>query len=138
MRLSLVFVLVALFAVSPMFAQSTPNTSKAIPGQIMGLEITAGYHLSTSIVFNGNVNIAGNGMAKNITVFVNDFSTVVTPEGRFAISFPTRSINPDNKGTIVKIRAFQNGTNLLIEKTFDLALLNEKQDSEIKFKEIYK
>lgn len=138
MRLSLVFVLVALFAVSPMFAQSAPATDKAVPGQILGLEVTSGYHHSTSLVLKGNVNIAGNGMAKGITVFVNDFATAVTPEGRFAISFPKRSLYPDKKGTVVTVIAYQEKTNLILKKDFDLSSLNEVLKSELKFEELYK
>jgi hypothetical protein len=138
MRLSLVFVLVALFAVSPMFAQSVPTAEKAVPGQLVGLEVTSGYHLPTAIVLKGNVNVAGNGFAKGITVFVNDFSTVVTPEGRFAINFPLRSLYPDKKGTVVSVIAYQEKTNLVLKQNFDLSALNEVLKSELKFEELYK
>ena len=138
MRLSIICVLVALFAVSPIIAQAAPAAAKIVSGQLIGVEVTSGYHVSTSIVLKGNVNVAGNGMAKNITVFINDFSTVVTPEGRFALSFPTRSLHPDKKGTIVKVRAFQNGTDLLVVKNFDLATLNEVLENKLKFEELYK
>lgn len=137
MKLSLVFVLVALFAVSPMFAQTAPAADKAA-GQILDLEVTSGYHHSTSLVLKGNVNIAGNGFAKEVTVFVNDFATVVTPEGRFAISFPKRSLYPDKKGTVVTVIAYQNSTNLILKKDFDLSALNEVLKSELKFEELYK
>ena len=127
MRFYLVFALVTLFAVSPAFAQHT--------GQMIDLDVSSGYHLSTSIVLKGNVVIEGNTLARRITVFVNDFSTRVTPEGNFAISFPKASLHND-KGTIVTVRAFQDGPNISFENKFDLAELNSLLTNKITVEEL--
>jgi len=129
MRFNLLFALAVLIFVSPAFSQST------ILGPIIDLDVTSGYHLSTSIVLKGNVYIQDNAPARRITIFVNDFSTRVTPEGNFAISFPLASLHND-KGTVVTVRAFQDRTNLIIENKFDLAELNSLLTNKITVQEL--
>ncbi len=129
MRYYLLFALVTLFVVSPAFSQTIPA------GQLIDLEVSSGYHLSTSIVLKGSVYIQDNTPARKITLFINDFSTRVTPEGNFAISFPIASLHND-KGTVVTVRAFQDGTNILLEDKFDLAELNSFLTNNITIEEL--
>ena len=128
MRNLILTVLVALVLATPMMAQTK--------GQLVGVRVTNGYHLNVFITLKGEVDVQGTDFSK-ITVFINDFSTRVTPEGRWALCFPKRSLYPDKKGTIVKVRALQDGTNVIAEANFDLATLNEVMDREIKFEELY-
>lgn len=108
------------------------------PGQLVGLRVTAGYHLPTFLVLQGEIDRAGGETTlPKITIFINDFSTRVTPEGRFALAFPKASLYRD-KGTIVKVKAVQEGTNIQMSKDFDLATLNDILDREIKFEELWK
>ena len=130
MRTLILSVSVALVLVSPVMSQ------RKAPGQLVGVRVTNGYHLGIFITLKGEIDVIGKAASKT-TVFINDFSTRVTPEGRWALCFPKRSLYPDKKGTIVKVRAVQDGTNVIAEANFDLATLNDVMDREIKFEELY-
>ncbi len=122
--------------------------SGAIAGdlaQLVDLTVTDGYNLSTFYVFNGTVGLAapaqpGAANMAKITVFVGNFSTVVTPEGKWAISVPKPAIlapGRDPQHIFIVFRAIQHGQNVMVEKTYKLADLMHMFKQLGSFKELH-
>jgi len=130
MRSMILGLVAALVFVAPLLADDRT-------GQLVGVRVTKGYHLGVFITLKGEIDVMGGEGFHKGTVFINDFSTAITPEGRWALAFPKRSLYPDKRGTIVKVRALQAGTNVMVETNFDLATLNEVMDRAIKFEELH-
>ena len=123
--------LAALILVAPLMANEGSDAR-----QLVNVRVNNGYHLGTMITLKGEVDLQGSAMPKT-TVFINQFSTRVNPEGQWALCFPKRSLYPDKRGTVVKVRAVQEDTNIIVKTEFDLASLNEVMDREIKFEELF-
>lgn len=102
-----------------------------LPGQLTDVQVTDGYFAGLFIVLNGQTNI---GQMHKGTVFVNDFSTRLTPEGKFSIMFPVASITapPDPNGTIVTVTVWDEKTNVILTSKFNLKDLNKVMRTKIK------
>lgn len=113
----------------------TAGVAVAGTGQLTNVDVTGGWHGAGAIVFKGVVDATG---PKPVTVFICDFSTRVTPEGTWAINVPLGAIvQQGEKGTKVRVRAVQDGTNVVVEKLFDLTDLNRRFNMNLKFQELW-
>ena len=119
---NLLVIVALIFTVSPLMAQ--------LPGQITEVDITDGYFAGLFIILNGQTN----GQFSKGTVFVNDFSTRLTPEGKFAIMFPVASITepPDPNGTIITIKVWDEKSNIILTKEFNLKELSRVLKTKLK------
>lgn len=136
MRNLMLAVVFALMVVSPIFAQIAEDNANSIPGQIMGVEVTSGHHIPGFIVLKGEVQIFQGAAARKCTVFVNDFSTKVTPAGKWAIAIPKSSLYL-KKGMKIQVQAFQEQLNLMYLCEFDLSNLDDKIEQNNNFNKLY-
>lgn len=96
-------------------------------GQLVGIHVTGGYHLGLFIVLNGNLEFAGGaptGAAVKNYMWVNNFASMATLDGKFSLMFPIASLPPVPKGAVVTIQALQDGFNVSATSTYDLSHLN--------------
>jgi hypothetical protein len=122
-RLMTLLCALVLCASSLQAALPAPSSS----GQLVGIKVTGGYHLGgLFIVLNGQLEFVGNAAAGKTTMWVNNFSTAANLNGEFSLMFPIASLPlpKDPKGTVVKIVAHQDKTNVVATKDFDLSELN--------------
>jgi hypothetical protein len=112
-------------------AEPSAASAEKLPGQLVALKVNDGYHVSLFIVLNGTLQFAGQpsgelASAKTI-LWVNNFSSTATLDGKFSVMFPIASLPlPTNpKGIVVRIKALQEKTNVVATVDFDLSQLNQ-------------
>ena len=132
-KILLVTLLIACLVSPAMAAKKGRESLTAAPGQMTQLVVDGGYHVSGGIVLYGQTDGVEGGVAQQTVIWMNGFSTVVQPDGKFAIQFPLGALHlpKDLRGTIVTLKAKQYGTNVMVEKNFDLAELNRVLDRPI-------
>jgi len=131
-RLTLAVSLATLLVGSSTLQAATHKT----PGQITQIEVSDGYLVSLFLVLNGSTDgdpqVIEGTVSKTI-VWVNGFATTVTLGGKWSIAIPIASIPnpPDGQAAVVKIKALQEGTNVVLERDFSLSELNQLLDQEL-------
>lgn len=133
-KILLVCLLVACLVSPAMAAKKGRESLGAVPGQLTTLTVEGGYHTAgTFIVLKGQTDGVEGGVAGQTVIWMNGFSTIVQPDGRFALIFPLAALHipKDDRGTIVTLLAKQYGTNVTLESHFDLAALNRLLDRPI-------
>ena len=110
------------------------STAVAAPGTLTMVDVTGGWHGAGTIIFQG---VADGVESHPVTVFICDFSTRVTPEGRWALNVPLGAIVQQGTPGVVVVRAVQDETNVIVEKTFELKELNRRFEMNLKFQELW-